>query len=53
LSITERYSSESIFLDRITTSAQSLVKQRLLLEEDVPRLRKRAAKEWDYVMGAN
>ncbi|HXE12953.1 MAG TPA: alpha/beta hydrolase domain-containing protein [Bryobacteraceae bacterium] len=53
LSIAERYSSESIFLDRITASAQSLVKQRLLLEEDVPRLRDRAAKEWDYVMAAN
>lgn len=52
LSIAERYSSESIFLDRINAAAERLVRQRLLLEEDVPRLRGRAAKEWDYVITA-
>jgi hypothetical protein len=49
LSIAERYRSEAAFLDQITSSAQNLVKQRYLLEEDVPRLRERAAKEWTYM----
>jgi hypothetical protein len=50
LSIAERYGSETDFLNRITTSAENLVRQGYLLEQDVPRLRERAAKEWAYVM---
>lgn len=49
-SVEERYGSEARYLNQIDAAAQHLVQQRLLLETDVPLLRERAAKEWDYVM---
>ena len=50
LSIEERYRSEGEYLNRISDAAQELVRAGFLLEEDVPRLRERASKEWNYVM---
>ncbi|MGA2598788.1 MAG: alpha/beta hydrolase domain-containing protein, partial [Bryobacteraceae bacterium] len=49
LSIEERYESKSDYLEKITNAAVNLEKQGFLLDEDVPKLRDRAAREWDYV----
>jgi hypothetical protein len=53
LSIEERYPNKGDYLDRITAAAQKLVQAGFLLDEDVPKLRERAAKEWDYVLRSN
>jgi Alpha/beta hydrolase domain len=53
LSIEERYKSKRDYLERITTAAQKLVDQGYLLDQDIPKLRDRAAKEWDYVLRSN
>ncbi len=53
LSIEERYPAKSDYLDRITAAAQKLVDAGFLLDQDVPQLRERAAKEWDYVLRSN
>jgi hypothetical protein len=52
-SIEERYKSKRDFLEKITQAAQDLVEQRLLLDQDIPKLRERAAQEWDYVLRSN
>ncbi|MBV8817321.1 MAG: hypothetical protein JO022_03120, partial [Acidobacteriaceae bacterium] len=52
-SIAERYPSKHVYLEKITEAAQELVKQRLLLESDVTKIRDRAAAEWDYVLTLN
>jgi hypothetical protein len=49
LSIEERYPTKRIYLEKITNAALSLEKQGLLLDEDVAKLRDRAAREWDYI----
>ncbi len=49
LSIEERYESKSVYLEKITNAAADLEKQGFLLDEDVPKLRDRAAREWDFV----
>ncbi len=53
LSIEERYKSKRDYLERITSAAQKLVGEGFLLDRDVPKLRDRAAKEWDYVLRSN
>jgi len=53
LSIAERYKSEDDYLDRITAAARKLVSDGFLLDEDVPKLRESAAKEWDYALRSN
>lgn len=53
VSIEERYSSKGDYLDRISDAARKLVSGGFLLDEDVPKLRERAAKEWDYVFSLN
>jgi Alpha/beta hydrolase domain len=53
LSIEERYKSKRDYLERITAAAQKLVDQGYLLDRDIPKLRDRAAKEWDYVLRSN
>jgi hypothetical protein len=53
MSIEERYKSKNDYLDRITAAAQKMVNEGFLLDQDVPRLRDRAAKEWDYVLRSN
>jgi hypothetical protein len=49
-SIEERYQSKNDYLDKITAAAQQLVQAGLLLDRDLPFLRNRAAKEWDYAL---
>jgi hypothetical protein len=51
--IDERYPSKSDYLNRITAAAQKLVEAGYLLDADVPKMRDRAAKEWDYVLRSN
>jgi hypothetical protein len=53
LSIEERYKTKRDYLERITAAAQKLVSAGFLLDQDVPKLRDRAAKEWDYVLRSN
>lgn len=50
LSVEERYASKQVYLDRVQTAAGDLVKQRYLLERDVPLVVARASAEWDFVM---
>jgi len=52
-SIEERYRDQNDYLERITAAARKLVEQGFLLDPDVPKLRERAAKEWDYVLRSN
>jgi hypothetical protein len=51
-SIEERYRSESDYMRRIREAADELVKQRYLLQEDVPGVLERAAAHWRYATGA-
>jgi hypothetical protein len=48
LSIQERYASEEDYLAKVSAAAQRLVQQGYVLQEDVPKLRERAAREWAY-----
>jgi hypothetical protein len=52
-SIEERYKSKRDYLEKITEAAQQLVREGFLLDTDIPRIRARAAAEWDYVQGSN
>ena len=52
-SIEERYKSKREYLERITSAAQKMVSDGFLLDRDIPKLRDRAAKEWDYVLRSN
>ena len=52
-SIEERYGSKRVYLEKITAAAQELVRQGFLLESDLPKLRDRAAAEWDYALPLN
>jgi hypothetical protein len=53
MSIEERYKSKNDYLEQITAAAQKLVQSGFLLDRDIPKLRDRAAKEWDYVLRSN
>ncbi len=53
LSIEERYPTKRDYLEKITAAAQKLVSGGFLLDEDVPKIRDRAASEWDYVLRSN
>jgi hypothetical protein len=53
MSIEERYSSKRDYLEKIAAAAQKLVNTGFLLDEDVAKLRDRAASEWDYVLRSN
>ncbi|MGD0435607.1 MAG: alpha/beta hydrolase domain-containing protein [Bryobacteraceae bacterium] len=53
MAIDQRYPSKQAYLERITAAAQKLVQAGYLLDADVPKLRDRAAKEWDYVLRSN
>ncbi|HZU24224.1 MAG TPA: alpha/beta hydrolase domain-containing protein [Bryobacteraceae bacterium] len=48
--IAKRYPDKSIYLDRITRAAEQLVSERFLLDEDIPAVRDRAARTWEYVL---
>lgn len=49
-SIEERYASKRVYLEKITEAIQELVQEGFVLEADVPKLRDRAAAEWDYAL---
>ncbi len=53
LSVEERYPSKRDYLEKITDAAQRLVREGFLLDVDVPRIRDRAAAEWDYTLRSN
>jgi len=48
--ITERYTSRNAYLERIAREANTLVKERLLLKEDLPQIAADAGVMWDMVM---
>jgi len=48
-SIEERYSSKQLYLDKVQATARELVKERYLLDRDVPQVMERANAEWDFV----
>ena len=50
LSVEERYASKQAYLDKVQSTAGDLVKERYLLERDVPLVVARASAEWDFVM---
>ena len=52
-SIEERYASKRAYLETITEAANQLVHDGYLLETDVPRIRDRAALEWEYAVTLN
>jgi hypothetical protein len=49
LSVEERYPSKDDYVTKIEAAAESLLKRRYLLEQDLPRVRDRAAEEWNYI----
>ncbi|MDQ6758806.1 MAG: alpha/beta hydrolase domain-containing protein [Acidobacteriota bacterium] len=52
-SLEERYPSKRDYLEKITSAAQQMASQGFLLDVDVPRIRERAAAEWDYSLRSN
>jgi hypothetical protein len=48
-SIAERYASRETYLAEVEKAAQAAVRQRHLLEEDMPRVLKRAGELWDWM----
>ncbi len=49
-SIEERYSNKEEYLKKIDAAGQELVKQHLLLESDVERIKEKASARWDSLM---
>jgi hypothetical protein len=49
-SIAERYATKQEFMEKVTASANELVKSGYLLEQDVPKVVERSAAEWDYLV---
>jgi hypothetical protein len=49
LSIEERYKGRDDYLQRIRTAASELVRERLILEQDVEDVVQRATRHWEYV----
>jgi hypothetical protein len=49
-SISERYSSREEYLGKVEAAAEPLVRQRVLLERDVPQIKEHAAARWDSLM---
>ncbi len=50
-SIEERYASRAAYLECVRIAAQSLIEQRLVLEEDLESMIQRASLCWDWVHG--
>jgi hypothetical protein len=50
-SIEERYKNRGEYLNKVQAAAQPLVKERLLLDKDVPVITTRAGNRWDSLMG--
>lgn len=52
LSIEERYGTKEAYLAKVEQATQPLVRDRVLLERDVPNVTARASAQWDWVMAA-
>jgi len=52
-SIAERYRDKNDYLTQIVVAAHRLADEGFILDRDIPRLRERAAQEWDYVLTSN
>jgi hypothetical protein len=50
LSVEERYDNKQAYLDKVQVAAGDLVRERYLLERDVPLVVARASAEWGFVM---
>ncbi len=48
LSIEERYLTEQVYLEAIDKAAKNLIRSGFLLDEDLPAIHDRAAKEWEF-----
>ncbi len=53
LSIEERYRGEQDYGTRVETAARELVRERLVLERDVPQIVEQARRRWQSLMGAS
>jgi hypothetical protein len=51
LSVAERYASREQYLEKFGEAAKKLVRERFLLEEDLPAVMVRGQREWDEVVG--
>jgi hypothetical protein len=51
LSVGERYASREQYLQKFGEAAKKLVRERFLLEEDLPAVMARGQREWDEVVG--
>ena len=51
--VEERYRNKRDYLEQITAAAEKLVKSGFLLDQDIVKVRDRAAEEWDYVLRSN
>jgi hypothetical protein len=49
--VEERYPSQEQYLAKFTEAANRLVRQRFLLQEDLPAVVQRGQREWDEVVG--
>jgi hypothetical protein len=50
-SVAERYTDRQDYMDRVTRASQDLVRQRFLLADDVPDVRRYAEAMWSAVVG--
>jgi hypothetical protein len=50
-SVSERYTSREQYLEKFGEAAKKLVRERFLLEEDLPAVMARGQREWDEVVG--
>jgi len=50
LSIEERYRNRQDYVRKVAAAAEELVRERFMIEEDVPRVVERAAARWDSLM---
>jgi len=50
LSIEERYTDREDYVRKVAAAAEELVRERFMIEEDVPRVIERAAARWDSLM---
>ncbi len=53
LSIEERYHSREEYVGKVEVAAEPLIRNRLLLERDVPRIKEKAGARWDSLMNSS
>jgi hypothetical protein len=49
--VSERYASREQYLEKFGDAAKKLIRERFLLDEDLPAVLARGQREWDEVMG--